>query len=130
MAVRSIWKGGISFGLVNIPIKLYSAAEDKSFSFNQLCRRGHRIRYKRWCPVEEVEVPYQEIQKGYEISKDNYALIEKEELEKIKLKTTKTINIKEFVDSKELDLFLCRRAITLHQTARHQIKLTYYSSIS
>ncbi len=89
--------------MVNIPIKLYSAAEDKTFSFNQLCKKGHRIQYKRWCPVEETEVPYQEIQKGYEISKDNYALIEKEELEKIKLKTTKTIDIKEFVDSKELD---------------------------
>ncbi len=103
MAARSIWKGSISFGLVNIPIKLYSAAEDKTFSFNQLCKKGHRIQYKRWCPVEETEVPYQEIQKGYEISKDNYALIEKEELEKIKLKTTRTIDIKEFVDAKELD---------------------------
>ena len=103
MAARSLWTGSISFGLVNIPIKLYSAAEDKTFSFNQLCKKGHRIQYKRWCPVEETEVPYQEIQKGYEISKDNYALIEKEELEKIKLKTTKTIDIKEFVDSKELD---------------------------
>ena len=103
MAVRSIWKGSISFGLVNIPIKLYSAAEDKTFSFNQLCAKGHRIQYKRWCPVEGIEVPYQEIQKGYEISKDNYVLIEKEELEKIKLKTTSTIDIKEFVEAKELD---------------------------
>jgi DNA end-binding protein Ku len=103
MAARSVWKGSISFGLVNIPIKLYSAAEDKTFSFNQLCPRGHRIQYKRWCPVEHTEVSYQEIQKGYEMSKDNYALIEKQELEKIKLKTTKTIDIKEFVDAKELD---------------------------
>jgi DNA end-binding protein Ku len=103
MAARSIWKGSISFGLVNIPIKLYSAAEDKTFSFNQLCQNGHRIQYKRWCPVEDTEVPYQEIQKGYEIAKDNYALIEKEEIENIKLKTTKTIDIKEFVDATELD---------------------------
>src|SRR5215207_3191431 len=100
MAARSIWKGSISFGLVNIPIKLYSAAEDKTFSFNQLCQNGHRIQYKRWCPVEDTEVPYQEIQKGYEIAKDNYALIEKEEIENIKLKT---IDIKEFVDARELD---------------------------
>src|SRR5215208_3912698 len=89
MAARSIWKGSISFGLVNIPIKLYSAAEDKTFSFNQLCQNGHRIQYKRWCPVEDTEVPYQEI--------------EKEEIENIKLKTTKTIDIKEFVDATELD---------------------------
>lgn len=103
MAARSIWKGSISFGLVNIPIKLYSAAEDKTFSFNQLCQNGHRIQYKRWCPVEDTEVPHQEIQKGYEMAKDNYALIEKEEIENIKLKTTKTIDIKEFVDARELD---------------------------
>ena len=103
MAARSIWKGSISFGLVNIPIKLYSAAEEKTFSFNQLCQKGHRIQYKRWCPIEDTEVPYQQIQKGYEIAKDNYVLLEKQELENIKLKTTRTIDIKEFVDAKELD---------------------------
>ena len=103
MAARSIWKGSISFGLVNIPIKLYSAAEEKTFSFNQLCQKGHRIPYKRWCPIEDTEVPYQQIQKGYEIAKDNYVLLEKQELESIKLNTTRTIDIKEFVDAKELD---------------------------
>jgi DNA end-binding protein Ku len=103
MAARSIWKGSISFGLVNIPIKLYSAAEEKTFSFNQLCQKGHRIQYKRWCPIEDTEVPYQQVQKGYEIAKDNYVLLEKQELENIKLKTTRTIDIKEFVDAKELD---------------------------
>jgi DNA end-binding protein Ku len=103
VAARSIWKGTISFGLVNIPIKLYSAAEEKTFSFNQLCQKGHRIQYKRWCPIEDTEVPYQHIQKGYEIAKDNYVLLEKQELENIKLKTTRTIDIKEFVDAKELD---------------------------
>lgn len=103
MAARSIWKGRISFGLVNIPIKLYSAAEDKAFSFNQLCQNGHRIQYKRWCSTEDREVPYEEIQKGYEIAKDNYVLIQKEELENIKLKTSKTIDIKEFVEAKEVD---------------------------
>ena len=103
MAARSIWKGRISFGLVNIPIKLYSAAEDKAFSFNQLCQNGHRIQYKRWCYSEDREVSYEEVQKGYEIAKDNYVLIQKEELENIKLKTAKTIDIKEFVEAKEVD---------------------------
>lgn len=103
MVARSIWKGSISFGLVNIPIKLYSATEDRVFSFNQLCENGHRIQYKRWCPVEEREVSYNEIKKGYEISKDNYVVIEKEELKNIKIKTTKTIDIKQFVDREELD---------------------------
>ncbi len=103
MAARSIWKGSISFGLVNIPIKLYSATEDTTFSFNQLCKNGHRIKYKKWCPVEEREVPYEELKKGYEITKDSYVVIEKKELEGIKIKTTKTIDIKEFVSIVELD---------------------------
>jgi DNA end-binding protein Ku len=103
MAPRSIWKGSISFGLVNIPIKLYSATEDHSFSFNQLCEKGHRIQYKRWCPVEEREVEWSEIKKGYEVAKDNYVLIDKADLDKIKIKTTKTIDIKEFVEGDQLD---------------------------
>jgi len=103
MAARSVWKGSISFGLVNIPIKLYSATEDRVYSFNQLCKNGHRIKYKRWCPVEERKVGYDEIKKGYEISKDNFVVIEKGELDNIKIKTTKTIDIKEFVNLEELD---------------------------
>jgi DNA end-binding protein Ku len=103
MAARSIWKGSISFGLVNIPIKLYSATEDRVYSFNQLDAKGHRINYKRWCSVEDREVPYDEIRKGYEISKDNYVVIEKSELQNIKIKTTKTVDIKQFMNSKELD---------------------------
>ena len=67
--------------------------------------------YKRWCPVEEKEIPYSEIKKGYEIEKDNYVIIEKNDLDKIKLKTTKSIDIKEFVDSKELDPINIEKAI-------------------
>jgi DNA end-binding protein Ku len=103
MAARSLWKGSISFGLVNIPIRLYSATEDTSFSFNQLCKNGHRIQYKRWCPVEEREVTYNEIKKGYEVAKENYVVIDKEELKQINIKTTRTIDIKEFVTEKDLD---------------------------
>jgi len=103
LAPRSIWKGSISFGLVNIPIKLYSATEAKEFSFNQLCEKGHKIHYKRWCPVEEREVQWSDIKKGYEISKDKYVLLEKDELENVKLKTTKTIDIKEFIEAGSLD---------------------------
>jgi DNA end-binding protein Ku len=77
---RSIWKGGISFGLVNIPVDVYLATEDREFSFNQLCANGHRIRYKKWCPVEEREVSFSEIEKGYEITKDQYIVLEKGDL--------------------------------------------------
>lgn len=107
---HQIWSGSISFGLVTIPIKLYPATEDKQFSFNQLCPNGHRIKYKRWCPVEEKEVPYSEIKKGYEIQRDNYVVIEKDDLEKIKLKTTKSIDIKEFVDIEEVDPILIEKS--------------------
>ena len=104
MAARSIWKGAISFGLVNIPIQVFSAEQKEEYtSFSQLCQKGHKIKYKKWCPVEEREVPWSEIKKGYEIIKNNYVVIEKEEIENIKLKTTNTIEIKEFINSEEFD---------------------------
>ncbi len=100
----SMWKGNISFGLVNIPVKLYTAIDtSKDISFNQLDSKGHRIQYKKWCPVEEREVPYSDIRKGYEIAKDQYVVIEKKDLEKIAVESTRTINIKEFIDEQELD---------------------------
>ena len=77
MAARSMWKGSISFGLVNIPVKVYLATQGREFSFNQLCPNGHRIQYKRWCPVEEKEIGFNEVKKGYEISKNSYIAIEK-----------------------------------------------------
>src|SRR5438093_878304 len=58
MPAKVMWKGGISFGLVNIPVGVYVATEGREFSFNQLCDKAHRIRYKKWCPVEEREVAY------------------------------------------------------------------------
>src|ERR687895_9842 len=104
MAARAIWKGSISFGLVNIPIQVFSATQKEDFtSFNQLCEKGHKIKYKKWCPIEEREVPWSEIKKGYEIVKNDYVVIEKEDIENIKLKTTNTIEIKEFINSEEFD---------------------------
>jgi DNA end-binding protein Ku len=104
MAARSIWKGSISFGLVNIPIQVFSATQKEDYtSFNQLCEKGHKIKYKKWCPVEEREVQWSEIKKGYEIAKNQYVVIEKEDTEKIKLKTTNTVEVKEFIDSEDFD---------------------------
>ena len=104
MAARSIWKGSISFGLVNIPIQVFSATQKEDYtSFSQLCDKGHKIKYKKWCPVEEREVPWSEIKKGYEITKNDYVVLEKEETENIKLKTTNTIEVKEFIKSEEFD---------------------------
>ena len=104
MAARAIWKGSISFGLVNIPIQIFSATQkDEYTSFNQLCDKGHKIKYKKWCPVEEREVPWSEIKKGYEITKNDYVVIEKHDLDRVKLKTNNTIEIKEFIKSEEFD---------------------------
>ncbi|HZD83180.1 MAG TPA: Ku protein, partial [Nitrososphaeraceae archaeon] len=106
MVARSIWKGSISFGLVNIPVKLYTTSDSsKEFSFNQLDNKGHRIQNKKWCPVEDKEVAYSELKKGYQISKNNYVVIGKEDLNKIKMKTTQSIDIKEFINFKGLCSF-------------------------
>ena len=104
------WKGSISFGLINIPVGVYLAAKNAEFSFNQLCTNGHRICYKKWYPTEEREVAYSEIKKDYEMAKDQYVVLEKRDLETIKLKTTNTIDIKEFVDEKELDPIMIEKS--------------------
>jgi DNA end-binding protein Ku len=104
MAAHAIWKGSISFGLVNIPIQVFSSTQREQYiSFIQLCDKGHKIRYKKWCPVEEREVQWSEIKKGYEITKNDYVVIEKEEIENIKLKTTNTIEVNEFIKSEDFD---------------------------
>jgi DNA end-binding protein Ku len=101
---RSIWSGAISFGLVNVPVKLYSAVSRKSVRFHQLHDADHvRIQQKRVCPADGEEVPYENIVKGYEISPDQYVVIEPEELEALDPKKTRSIDIQEFVDLDEID---------------------------
>ena len=101
---RSIWSGAISFGLVNVPVKLYSAVSRKSVRFHQLHDADHvRIQQKRVCPADGEEVPYDNIVKGYEISPDRYVVIEPEELEALDPKKTRSIEIQEFVDLDEID---------------------------
>jgi DNA end-binding protein Ku len=101
---RAIWSGAISFGLVNVPVKLYSATSPKSVRFHQLSSKtGARIRQKRVDPTTDEEVPYEEIVKGYEITPDRYVLISTEELDALDPKATRTIDIEEFVDLAEID---------------------------
>jgi DNA end-binding protein Ku len=101
---RAIWTGAISFGLVNVPVKLYSATSPKTVRFHQVsAKTGARIRQKRVDPSTGDEVPYEEIVKGYEISPDRYVLIEPEELEALDPKATKTVDIEDFVDLEEID---------------------------
>jgi DNA end-binding protein Ku len=101
---RSIWRGAISFGLVNVPVKLYSAVSKKTVRFNQLHERdSSRIQLKRFCAEEDQEVPYEEIVKGYEISPGQYVVITTEELDNLDPKKTRTIDIEDFVDLDEID---------------------------
>ena len=101
---RSIWRGAISFGLVNVPVKLYSAVSKKTVRFNQLHETdGARIQQKRVCSEDGEEVPFEEIVKGYEISPDRYVVITPEELEALDPKKTRTIDIEDFVDLDEID---------------------------
>src|SRR3954454_5423734 len=101
---RSIWSGAIGFGLVNVPVKLFSAVSRKTVRFHQLHDKdGARIQQKRVCAVDGEEVPYENIVKGYEISPDRYVLIEPEELESLDPKKSRTIDIQEFVDFDEID---------------------------
>jgi DNA end-binding protein Ku len=101
---RSIWTGAISFGLVTVPVKLYSAVQRKSVRFHQLSgKTGVRIQQKRVDPTTGDEVPYEEIVKGFEIAPDQYVLIEPSELEALDPKKTKTIEISDFVALDEID---------------------------
>ncbi len=101
---RAIWSGAISFGLVNVPVKLYTATSPKSVRFHQIsAKTGARIRQKRVDASTGEEVPFEEIVKGYEITPDHYVLIEPDELEALDPKATRTIDIEEFVDLDEID---------------------------
>jgi len=101
---RAIWSGAISFGLVNVPVKLYTATSPKTVRFNQLSSKtGARIRQKRVDPTTDEEVPYEDIVKGYEITPDRYVVVTNEELDALDPKATRTIDIEEFVDLSEID---------------------------
>ncbi|MBA2566616.1 MAG: Ku protein [Thermoleophilaceae bacterium] len=101
---RAIWSGAISFGLVNVPVKLYSAVSRKTVRFHQLHDKDRvRIQQKRICPEDGEEVPYDEIVKGYEISPGHHVVITPEELESLDPKKTRTIDIEDFVELEQID---------------------------
>jgi DNA end-binding protein Ku len=102
--VQSIWRGTISFGLVSIPVRLYSATEEKSISFRQVHEAdAGRIRYKRVCSVDGEEVPYSDIAKGYELPDGDMVVLTDEDFENLPLKTTRTVDVLQFVPVEEVD---------------------------
>jgi DNA end-binding protein Ku len=101
---RSIWGGAISFGLVNVPVKLFTAVRKKDVRFHQLHRPdGARINQKRVCSNDGEEVAYEDIVKGYEIAKGQYVVIDPEELEALDPESTHTIDIEDFVELDQID---------------------------
>lgn len=101
---RPMWSGSISFGLVNIPIKLYNAVKRKGLHFHQLRRSdGCRIRLRKVCPADNKEVPSEDIVKGYEISPDRYVIVATDELEALSPKSSRSIEIEDFVSLEQID---------------------------
>jgi len=102
---RSMWKGAIQFGLVTIPVKLYLATESRAgVSFHMLHDKDKaRINMKIWCPEDEEIIPRTDTVKGYEYAPDKYVVIDDEDLEKLPLKTVRSIEIEQFVDATEAE---------------------------
>ena len=102
--MRAIWKGNISFALVSIPISVFSATRRNELSFHYLHKKDmSEVSYKRFCDAEGVEVPWEEITKGYEYEKGQYVEITDDDIEKADVELTKTIAIEEFVMEDEID---------------------------
>jgi DNA end-binding protein Ku len=104
MAPRSIWNGTVTFGLVAVPVKLYSATESKTVHFHELHRRDEaRIEHRRFCSKEDKEVDYDEVVKGYEVSEGEYVVLSKEEVAAADPSAGKVIELEDFVASAEID---------------------------
>jgi DNA end-binding protein Ku len=102
--MRSIWKGAISFGLVTIPVKLYSATEQKDVTFHQVHREdGGRIRYKRVCTVDGEEIPYSDVAKGYELTTGEMVVLTDEDFEGLPLSTSRRIDVLQFAPAEQID---------------------------
>ena len=100
----TVWKGHLTFGLVSLPVKLYSAARGESISFNQLHKTdGSRIKQVIYCQAEDKPIPRSEIVKGFEYEKDRYVVLDDEELKKVAPSTAKVMEVQEFVKAEEVD---------------------------
>jgi len=100
----SVWSGYLTFGLISMPVRLFSGARSSSISFNMLHRDDlQRVKQQLYCPADNRVVDRSEIVKGYEYRKDEYVVVEPEEIKKIEPKTAKTMEILEFVKADEVD---------------------------
>ena len=115
MAARATWKGFLKVSLVNIPVKVFPATESAAtLSFNQLhAECQSRIQQKRWCPQCEREVPHAELVKGYEFEKGRYVVVSDEDIQKVRVESTRVIDLAQFTDETEIDPIYVDRAYYL-----------------
>jgi DNA end-binding protein Ku len=116
--MRSMWKGAVSFGLVMIPVKLYTATETKDIAFRQVHREdGGRIRFRRFCTVDDTEVPYEDVAKGYELPDGEIVILTDEDMADLPLPSTKNIEVLQFCPADQLDAILFNRSYYLEPEA-------------
>ena len=109
--MHSMWKGAVSFGLVMIPVKLYAATEQKDIAFRQVHREdGGRIRFRRFCSIEDVEVPYEDVAKGYELPDGEMVILTEDDMAELPLPTTRSIEVVQFTPAEQLDPILFNRS--------------------
>lgn len=114
MAMRSMWKGSVSFGLVNVPVKMYTATSSKDVSFHQVHRTdGGRIRYKRVCSVCNEEVAYSDIAKGYETDDGQLVILTDDDLAELLVAGSREIDVERFVPSEQIDPMLLEKSYYL-----------------
>ena len=102
--MRSIWSGALSFGLINIPVRLYSGTEEHALSFDLLHKKDlSPIRYARICKEDGKEIPYQDIVKGYEYQKGEYVVVTEEDFKAVDMEKTNAIEIVQFTPKSEID---------------------------
>lgn len=101
---KSIWNGTVTFGMVNVPVKLYSATESKTVHFHEVhLKEGAKIEHRRFCPKEDREVPYGQVVKGYEVSSGKYVVLDRDEVKAAAGDRGKVIHLREFVRAGEID---------------------------
>lgn len=114
MVARAIWKGSISFGMVTIPVGVYTAIDEEDVALNMLHASDlGRVRQKRFCGEEDVEISNDEIVKGFEVSPGRYVVITEEEFKALPVSTSKTVEIEEFVEASQVDPLLHEKAYFL-----------------
>ncbi|HJQ04121.1 MAG TPA: Ku protein [Nocardioides sp.] len=112
--MRAIWKGAVSFGLVSVPVKLYSATESHDVSFRQVhAADGGRIRYQRICSIDGEEVPYSEIAKGYETEDGEMVVLTDDDLRDLPLTASREIAVEKFVPAEQVDPMMFEKAYYL-----------------